>query len=126
MTHPRRQLVTCFVAAALLALAAARPPRAQADPCVPRFAAVAYSECTGRYGYTYGKACLADAEAGALANCGARDARIVGWVENGWVALARSPQGSAYGFGWSTRSLAEAEAIALRACPGYIAVWTAS
>jgi hypothetical protein len=95
------------------------------------FAAIAYSPQTGRYGYTSGAACLADAEAGAVANCGVWDARVVVWVENGWAAFARSPDGSAFGYGVSTRSLAEAEGIALRGCaqngcPGYIVAWAAA
>jgi serine/threonine-protein kinase len=126
MSHPRRPAVVLAVAVlSLVALAAVNPSRAEAGSS-DRFAAIAYSECTGRYGYTFGCGCLADAEAGAVANCGAPDARVVGCVENGWVALARSPNGSAYGYGWSTCSLADAEATALRSCPGYIAVWAAS
>lgn len=126
MTTPRRTAVASLVAVALLTLAAAQPPRAEADPCSHRFAAIAYSPCTGRYGYAFGQGCRAEADAEAVANCGAADARPVAWVENGWVALARSCNGPAISCGWSTRSLAEAKAIALRGCGGasYLVVWT--
>jgi Domain of unknown function (DUF4189) len=105
--------------------------RAQANPIGDRFAAIAYSGQTGRYGYAYGRTCLADAESAAVANCAACDARVVIRVENGWVALARGVNGTAYGVGWSTRSLADAEGIALqgcaqRGCLGYIAAWAQS
>jgi hypothetical protein len=105
-------------------------PLVRAGPCASRFAAIAYSAQTGRCGYAAG-ARLADAEAGAVANSCARDARVVAWVENGWAAFARSPDGAAYGCGVSTRSLAEAEAIALRGCarggcPGCVVAWAAS
>jgi hypothetical protein len=50
-----------------------------------------------------------------MANCGAPDARVVVWVENGWVALAIGENG-AYGDAWSTRSLADAEALARQYC----------
>ena len=115
----------------LAMLAAVGPPAAQASPCGNHFAAIAYSPQTGRYGYSSGAACLANAEAGAVANSGACDARVVVWVEDGWAAFARSPNGSAYGYGVSTRSLAEAEAIALRGCalngcPGCIVARAAS
>jgi len=115
----------------LVVLGTVALPRAQAGPGGNRFAAIAYSEQTGRYGYVYGRACLADAQAGAIANCGAPDAHVVIWVQNGWVALARSPNGAAYGCGWSTCSLADAEATALRGCalhgcPGIIAAWASS
>ena len=127
MAHPRRPGVLVIAAAvSVAALLVISSPQAQAGFCQHRFAAIAYSACTGRYGYTSGRTCMADAKSEAIANCGARDARVVACVENGWVALARAPIGSAYGYGWSTRSLADAEAIALRACPGYVAVWAAS
>jgi hypothetical protein len=131
MSRLRRPAVANLVWSflSLTALVAVSSP-AQAGPCVNHFAAIAYSPQTGRYGYAAG-ACLADAEAGAVANSRACDARVVVWVENGWSAFARSPDGAAYGCGVSTRSLAEAEAIALRGCarggcPGRIVAWAAS
>jgi hypothetical protein len=106
-------------------------PEAQAGRRANRFAAIAYSPLTGRYGYATGAGCLADADVLALANCRAPDAQIWAWVENGWVALARSREGLFVTYGVSTRSLAEAEAIALRGCaqtgcPGVILAWAAS
>jgi hypothetical protein len=78
-------------------------PAAEAGCRVNRFAAIAYSPLTGRYGYTSGAFCLADATAGAIANCCAPDARVVVWVENGWAAFARSRNGTAISYGVSTR-----------------------
>jgi hypothetical protein len=128
----RPALALGFVALlSVVTLLAVDSPAAQASFGVNRFAAIAYSPQTGRYGFTSGATCLPDAEARAIANCGACDARIVVWAENGWAAFARSPNGSAVGYGVSTRSLAEAEAIALRGCalngfPGSIIAWAAS
>jgi hypothetical protein len=126
----RRPATALAVLLSLTALAGVNPPRAEAGPGGCHYAAIAYSEQTGRFGYAYGRTCLADARAAALANCHAPGARVVACVENGWVALARGVHG-AYGYGWSTRSLGEAEAIALRGCasrgsPGVIAVWASS
>lgn len=78
------------------------------------FAAIAYSEGTGRYAWSYGHGSRAGAENDALARCGAGDARVVVWTENGWCALALS-DGGAYGYGWGPNR-ATAERLALRQC----------
>jgi hypothetical protein len=114
--------------AALAAVAAVNPPRAAADDGGNKYAAIAYSESTGQYGYTYGYDDQCAAENDAIANSGACDARVVVEVENGWAALALGPDGT-WGAAWSTRSLADAERMALgyTGNPGCsrIAVWAA-
>ncbi len=111
-------------------LMAVNPPAVEAGCRVNHFAAIAYSPLTGRYGYASGATSLLAAKAVAIANCGACDARVMVWVENGWAAFAVSPNG-AVGYGVSARSLAQAEAIALSGCalsgcPGGIVAWAAS
>ena len=131
MFSTRRRIVTTTMAAlaSLVIIAATRPSTAEAAGA-SRFAAIAYSPNTGRFGYAYGFGSLREAENDALRRCGAADARIVAWVQNGWVALALG-NSSAYGFAWSTRSLADAERMALQNCAAYdcnpyIAAWVAS
>jgi hypothetical protein len=91
-----------------------------------KYAAIAYSEQTGQYGYAFGYDCLDDAENDAVANSNAADACVVVYVENGWAALAEGDNGT-YGDAWSTTSLADAECQALQYCgPGnhpHIVAW---
>jgi hypothetical protein len=94
---------------------AANPAQAQAGCTGSHFAAIAYSEQTGKYGYANGCSCQEEAESKAIGFCGACDARVVSSVQGGWVALAKGGNG-AYGYGWSTRSLADAEVAAMRSC----------
>jgi hypothetical protein len=80
------------------------------------FCAIAFSTSTGRYGHAEGWNTRAQAERRALAACGTSDARVVGWVNNGYVALAVGD-----GFAWGTGFGATAEiarAKALRNCRG--------
>src|SRR5262245_36062496 len=82
-----------------LELVQARDQQIRIDP--DSFAAVAYSPTTGevRYAANYGG--RAAAEQAALRACQAKDARIVGWVNNGFFALAVGKDHSAWGFGTS-------------------------
>lgn len=69
------------------------------------YAAIAFSEKTGRYGYTYDQMSRDIAEVLARRRCRngdpkVDDAKVVGWVHNGWVALARGDNG-AWGVGYS-------------------------
>jgi hypothetical protein len=82
-----------------------------------RYAAIAYSEQTGNYGYSYGFNCSQDAENDALSRCNGCDAQVVVWVKNGWAALAVGDNG-AYGWGWSGNCRADAENIARQNCSG--------
>ena len=116
MFRLRRFVLSVVGALACLAvLAAVNPPQARADFSGGHFAAIAYSEQTGRYGYANGYHCLTEAENQAIAHCCAPDARAVVYVENGWVALAQGDN-RAYGYAWSARSLLDAEARAVHNC----------
>jgi hypothetical protein len=79
------------------------------------YAAIAYSQSTGAYGYSYAFATLAGAKAEALSHCDADDARIVAWVQNGYVSLALGDTVGAYGWGWASTA-AEARARARAEC----------
>ena len=63
------------------------------------YAAVAYSPSTGAYGYAWNCDSRGEAEAVALSNCSGGDARIVGWVQGGWLVLAIGENNS-YGVGY--------------------------
>jgi serine/threonine-protein kinase len=65
------------------------------------YAAIAYSPSTGKYGYSYDLRNRAAAERVALEKCGAEDARIVTWVNKGFIALAVGSDKSCWGVGWS-------------------------
>ena len=65
-----------------------------------RFAAVAFSSATKRYGYSYNCRSTERAKELALSNCGAADARVVAWSKNGYIAIARGYRG-ATGWGWA-------------------------
>jgi len=63
------------------------------------YAAIAYSTSTGECYYTWNYASRHDAESAALAGMNASDARIVGWVNQGWLVLIIGDDNS-YGVGW--------------------------
>ncbi len=63
------------------------------------YGAVAYSPSTGAFGYAWDCGSRGMAEQVALSNCPASDARIVGWVQDGWLVLAIGENNS-YGVGW--------------------------
>lgn len=65
------------------------------------FGAIAYSPSTGKFGYSYNYRNRATAEKVALQNCRAADARVVGWVNAGFLALALGSDKSCWGIGWS-------------------------
>lgn len=81
-----------------MTLVASRPARA-VEIDFSRYAAVAYSESTGEYGYGWDHASRGAAERTALAHCKASDAKIVGWVKAGWLVLAVG-EDKAYGVAW--------------------------
>jgi hypothetical protein len=84
------------------------------------YAAIAYSESTGEYGYAFDYGTLGAAQRMALTRCGAADARLVGWAKNGWYcALAVGADGS-YGYG-SGPTAARARTVALGHCREYTA-----
>jgi serine/threonine-protein kinase len=65
------------------------------------YAAIAYSPSTGKIGYGYNYGSRSEAQAAALRNCPASDARIVTWVNNGFCAFALGDDKSRWGVGWS-------------------------
>jgi hypothetical protein len=86
-------LLSLFVVASLA-------PHAEAsDIDFSRYAAIAYSPATGNYGYAWNHHSRSSAERAALANCKEGDARIVGWVKGGWLAVAIGKD-NAYGMGY--------------------------
>jgi uncharacterized protein DUF4189 len=83
------------------------------------YAAIAYSPSTGKYGYSYNLRSRAAAEKTALEKCPEADARIVTWVNRGFVALALGNDKSCWGVGWSYgngASTAVAKDYALEDC----------
>jgi hypothetical protein len=117
------RLTRCIaaIAVAFFVFGAAQAARADA------YAAIAYSQSTGQYGYSYGYDNLGAAENAAVGYANAPDAHVVVWVENGWAALAVNDDGG-WGYGWSTNSQAEAEGYALNGAGGgaHILCWVAS
>jgi hypothetical protein len=98
-----RIVLALFVFSAVAFLASA--PAVNADEVIvfngDTYAAIAYSPATGNYGYGYNYVSRGSAEAAAIRNCKANDARIVTWVNNGWCALALGDDKTAWGVGWS-------------------------
>jgi hypothetical protein len=86
-------------------------------PAGDRYAAIAYSAATGKYGYSYGWSSRASAERDALARCKAADARVLTWTRNSYCALAKGKNG-AYAAAWGL-TLNQAKAKALRECGKY-------
>jgi len=94
-----------LLAALLFLSQAACLPQSTAAPNIiffrgDTYAAIAYSEETGRYGYKYDAPSRDIAETLARRYCQAKDAKVVAWVHNGFCALARGEQGT-WGVGWS-------------------------
>jgi hypothetical protein len=95
---------------ALASLSALLPGSASA---ADNYGAIAFSQATGSYGYTYDYGSRGSAEQGALNNCSGR-CSIVLWFKNACGALATG-NGSGYGTGWAgTRR--RAEGIAMSNC----------
>src|SRR5439155_18582498 len=98
-----------LIAAGLLCLAI--PASARADDT---YAAIAYSESTAKYGYSYGYSTRAAAEDRAVTECNADDAKVVIWCRNAYCALAVSDEG-AYGYAWAATER-QAKTIASQKC----------
>jgi hypothetical protein len=99
-----KMLRNALVLSALAAVVVLVPaPQARADVAINfnTFAAIAYSPSTGHYGYAYDYWSRYSAERAALARCKEPDARIIGWVKAGWLALALSDDNRTYGVGWT-------------------------
>jgi hypothetical protein len=78
------------------------------------YAAVAFSPSTGAYGYGWNLATRGQAERTALSKCTGDDARIVGWVQGGWLVLAIGDN-KTYGVGWEYGDGADRAVAARRA-----------
>jgi len=108
MSHSNlRQLSMIAIWAALLSWSTT----ALADD---HYGAIAYSQSTGSYGFSYDYDSRAAAEAQARENCDDRGCTVVLWFVNACGALATG-NGHAYGTGWAS-SRGEAESIAMSNC----------
>lgn len=77
-------------------------PQAQADVVEISpysYAAVAFSKETGKYGYAWNHRSRAEAERVALSRCTEKDAKIVAWVNDGFLAVVIA-EDNAYGTGY--------------------------
>lgn len=81
------KILTMLVLACGVSLASNQSARA-VDIDFSRYAAIAYSPSTGEYGYGWNHYSKGAAERTALSHCKYPDAKIVGWVQGGWVVLA--------------------------------------
>jgi hypothetical protein len=112
-----KSLFTLALLAALtVALVATPAPAAAAS--ADRYAAIAFSNSTGAYGYSYNCSSRGEAELLALSYCNASDARIVVWVRNGYCALALGNDVGAAGWAWASTA-SEARALALNEARKY-------
>jgi serine/threonine-protein kinase len=101
------QLAVCTV---LLAITSLSTPAAAND----NYGAIAFSQDSGNYGYSYDHNTRAGAERDALNRCNASDCTVVVWFMNDCGALA-SGDHNGYGTGWAS-SRGEAENIAMSNC----------
>jgi hypothetical protein len=107
-----RATAIVLAAAAILTLL----PPAQAQPeNTTYYAAIAFSQSSGRYGYSYGWLSDTNARRVARTNCKANDARVILIVGNGYAVLALGDDPSAYGYGYA-KTAAEAKRHALAEC----------
>jgi serine/threonine-protein kinase len=77
-------------------------PRAAADVVEISpysYAAVAFSPSTGEFGYAWNHGSRSEAERVALSRCTEKDAKIIGWVNDGFMAVAIGEDNS-YGMGY--------------------------
>lgn len=103
--------------AALLAVMASPVIVASATAPEGPYAVIAYSTSTGKHGWFRSFTSNDEAEKGALARCGAADARLVCWAHGGYYcALAvDSSNPAVYGTGYASTP-ARAKAGALQKC----------
>ena len=100
--HRIVRLVSMPVLLVVLSLAPTEILQAQPEwDYTTYYAAIAFSQSTGRYGYSSGFSAEVNARRQALKNCKAADAKVVLVVGNGYAALALGDETSAYGFGHS-------------------------
>jgi serine/threonine-protein kinase len=99
--------------AGLLALLAWSPLAAADNVADDNYAAIAYSQDSGAYGYSNNYDSRDGAEASAMRECG-RDCSVVLWFRNACGALATG-EDNGYGTGWAM-SRGEAEDVAMSNC----------
>jgi hypothetical protein len=58
------------------------------------YAAIAFSQKTGKYGYAWNYRSLGAAQRAALSRCPEADAEVVAWVNFGWAVLVISEDGA--------------------------------
>jgi hypothetical protein len=109
--------VTPRLAGTLLVIMALLPwPPAQADESDNNYwGAIAYSQTTGKWGYSRHWLSEVNARRVARDNCKAEDAKVVLVVGNYWCALALGDDVTAYGTGYS-KDADEAKKFALAEC----------
>lgn len=85
-------------------------------PALADYGAIAFSQKTGNYGYSYGFNSRSGAEARAMAGCGSRKSGcgIVLWFTKACGSLAVGSK-RGYGTGWGA-SRAQARSIAMGIC----------
>jgi len=66
-----------------------------------RYAAIAYSTSTGKYGFAHGYSSRGCAEQAALGHCPVDDAQILVWARGNWCALAVGDDVGEYGWAWA-------------------------
>lgn len=119
----KKNVIRCAVV--LLVLVSWCAPIAEADRVHIRisrdsYAAIAYSPATGRYAYAYNYRSRPGAQNEALRRCGAEDALIACWVNEGVCALALGDDKTCWGAGWCYGSGTDLDAKerALAQCRG--------
>jgi uncharacterized protein DUF4189 len=101
-----RRRILLFLFALVLGFVPVSALHAQDDD---KYAAIAYSPKTGKWGYGCNYPTKAEAIARAKEECGAKDART-NWCKNAWISLALSDQSKGgWGSAWGeTRDAAQA------------------
>jgi tetratricopeptide (TPR) repeat protein len=114
-----RRLRLAAVLLVVCGMAWASKANADIDIDPDSYAAIAYSPSTGEYHYAYGFEDREGAQNAALGIMTSKDARIVGWVNRGFLALALGDDKSAWGTGWvygDNISTVDAKNTALAEC----------
>jgi hypothetical protein len=86
-----------------------------ADDVSNYWGAIAYSQSTGKWGYSRTWLSEVNARRVAIENCEAKDAKVVLAVGNYWCALALGDDVTAYGTGYA-ETADEAKRFALEEC----------
>ena len=120
MSTARPLALPCFafsaVVAVVILLVPVLSPLAHADDEYTNYwGAIAYSQTTGKWGYSRHWLSEVNARRVAVKNCEAADAKVVIIVGNYWCALALGDDKTAYGTGYS-KDADEARKFALAEC----------